>query len=96
MKAGLQWLLRLHGDTRARRTAQAYRALLSEESGIARLILADLATYCRAGQTSFVPGDPHQTAFNEGARDTFLHIAEMAGLKPADFPALIQEAQDDR
>ena len=96
MKAGVQWLLRLHGAARARRTAQAYRELLLPEGAMARLILADLATYCRAGQTSFVPGDPHQTAFNEGARDAFLHIAELAGLKPADFPELIHEAQDDR
>ncbi len=96
MKAGVQWLLRLSGAARGRRTAMAYRARLSPDDAAARLILADLATYCRAGQTSFVPGDPHQTAFNEGARDAFLHIAELAGLKPADFPALIEEARDDR
>ena len=96
MKAGVQWLLRLHGDRRARRTAQAYRELLAAENPMARLILADLAAYCRVGQTSFVPGDPYQTAFNEGARDALLHVAELAGLRPDDFPALIQEAQDDR
>jgi hypothetical protein len=43
-----------------------------------------------------VAGDPHQTAFNEGARDVFLHVAEMCGLVPADFAALIQEVIDDR
>lgn len=96
MKAGIQWLLRLNGGQRARRIAQAYRDLLSPDGKAARLILADLAAYCRVGQTSFVPGDPHQTAFNEGARDAFLHIAELVGLRPADFPAMIQEAEDDR
>ncbi len=73
MKAGIAWLLRLHGRRRARRVAEAYRQRLDGEDVLARFILSDLAQYCRAGQSSFVPGDPHQTAFNEGARDVFLH-----------------------
>lgn len=96
MKAGLRWLLRLHGATRARRVAEAYRQQLGSESGQGRIILADLAHYCRVGQSSFIAGDPHQTAFNEGARDVFLHVAEMCGLSPADFTMLIDEVRDDR
>lgn len=96
MKAGLRWLLRLHGLRRAQRVAEAYRLQLSPESAAARLILSDLAHYCRVGQSSFAAGDPQATAFNEGARDTFLHVAEMCGLKPADFTGLIDEVIDDR
>lgn len=96
MKPGLTWLSRLHGPRRARRVAEAYRQHLSGEDALARLVLSDLAHYCRAGQSSFVAGDPHQTAFNEGARDVFLHVAEMCGLVPADFAGLIQEVIDDR
>jgi hypothetical protein len=96
MNAGLAWLLRLHGARRARRVAEAYRRHLAAESAGARLILSDLAHYCRVGRSSFVPGDSHQTAFNEGARDVFLHLAEMCGLDPADFTALLQEVIDDR
>lgn len=96
MKAGVTWLLRLHGARRARRAAEAYRQRLGGDDTVVRLILSDLAHYCRAGQSSFVAGDPHQTAFNEGARDVFLHVAEMCGLVPADFAGLIQEVIDER
>ena len=65
--------------------AAAYRKLgIRDET--ARLILDDLARYCRVGATSFVAGDPHQTAFNEGSRDAFLHVIEMIGLSPSDLP----------
>jgi hypothetical protein len=96
MKAGIAWLLRLHGRARARRVAEAYRQALSADSSLGRLVLSDLAHYCRAGQSSFVAGDPHQTAFNEGARDVFLHIAEMCGVTPMDFTALVEEVIDER
>lgn len=96
MKAGLAWLLRLHGRRRAQRVAEAYRQQLDPANAASRLILSDLAHYCRIGQSSFVPGDSHQTAFNEGARDVFLHVAEMIGLAPAAFTALIDEVMDDR
>lgn len=96
MKAGLAWLIRLHGLRRARRVAEAYRQLLAPETDSARLVLSDLAQYCRVGRSSFVPGDPYQTAFNEGARDVFLHIAGMSGLAAADFTGLIDEVLDER
>lgn len=96
MKPGLTWLLRLHGRQRAQRVAEAYRRQLSRDDALGRLILSDLAHYCRAGQSSFTAGDPHQTAFNEGARDVFLHIAEMCGVAPQDFAKLLQEVIDDR
>ena len=96
MKSGVGWLLRLHGRNRAQRVADAYRRQLTPDEAAGRLILSDLAHYCRAGQSSFVPGDPHQTAFNEGARDAFLHIAEMCCVKPQDFAELLEEVIDDR
>lgn len=96
MKAGLRWLLQLHGAKRAPRVASAYRQQLQPETASGRLILSDLAHYCRVGQSSFVAGDPYQTAFNEGARDVFLHVAEMCGLKPAEFTVLIDEVIDER
>jgi hypothetical protein len=96
MKAGITWLVRLHGRVRGQRVADAYRRQLSADEASGRLILSDLAHYCRAGQSSFVAGDPHQTAFNEGARDVFLHVAEMCGVTPQDFAGLLQEVIDDR
>ena len=84
MKAGVKWLIGLFGVERAPEVARAYRQALGKESPEARLVLADLAQYCRVGATSFVPNDPHQTAFNEGARDVYLHVCDRAGWPPAD------------
>lgn len=70
----------------------AYAALLATPEG--KLMLRDLAAYCRVGASSFVAGDPHQTAFNEGTRDVFLHVAEMAGVRPEDFTSLLAETDN--
>lgn len=96
MKPGVEWLVNLFGRKKAVPVARAYAMALNPDSIDGGLILADLAHYCRAGQTSFVPGDPHQTAFNEGARDAFLHVAEMVGLTPNDFPRILKEAAHER
>lgn len=93
MKAGVQWLLNVFGDKKARQLAMDYRDFVAGDPG--RRIMADLAQYCRVGHTSFVAGDPHQTAFNEGARDVFLHISELAGLQPDDFPTMMEESRND-
>lgn len=85
MKRAVEWLFNAHGRA-AKPVAGAYVTLLATPEG--KLVLRDLAAYCRVGQSSFVAGDPHQTAFNEGARDVFLHVAEMAGIRPDDFPQL--------
>ena len=91
---GALWLMRAFGWRRGRAVAAAYRTRLDPNDATARLILDDLARYCRAGATSFIAGDPHQTAFNEGARDAFLHVIEMIGLRPADFPLDLPGAPD--
>lgn len=85
MKRAIEWLFNAHGR-HAKPVAAAYRELLATPEG--KLVLRDLAAYCRVGASSFAAGDPHQTAFNEGARDVFLHVAEMAGLRPDDFQQL--------
>lgn len=74
---------------RAQQVGMAYRAVFDTPQG--RDVLLDLAKYCNVSTTSFVAGDPHQTALNEGRRDTFNHIAEMLGLTPADFPDIVKE-----
>ncbi len=91
IKPGAQWLARVFGPGRAAKVASCYRAALDPSTQAGRLVLADLACYCRMGKSSFVPGDPHQTAFNEGARDVFLHVIEIIGLTPEEFPNLLKE-----
>lgn len=89
MSAAVEWLTRAFGGQRSA-VAMAYRNLLGRDNPSGRLIVADMARYCNVGVTSFVPGDPHQTAFREGARDAFLHLVQMAGLRPDDFPELMK------
>jgi hypothetical protein len=99
MKTGLVWLRNAFGARRGVAVANAYRALFAGGGGEGRLVLDDLARYCRAGATSFVANDPHQTAFNEGARDVFLHVAELAGLDPsaiADYFIPSSDKETDR
>lgn len=56
-------------------TIAAYRTLLDPGDQRARLIWADLAAACHAGETTHVPGDPHASAFREGKRAVFLYLA---------------------
>lgn len=95
MKPGALWLARAFGAREARAVAAAYREKLGMRDEAARRVLADLARYCRVGQTSFVAGDPHQTAFNEGSRDVYLHIAEMIGLEPGELVAQLKPPMSD-
>lgn len=90
MNGGVKWLTEAFGGGRRAAVAMAYRNLLGRDNPSGRLIVADMARYCNVGSSSFVAGDPHQTAFNEGARDAFLHLVEMAGLRPEDFPELMK------
>jgi hypothetical protein len=83
-KSGMEWLHRLFGPEGAASVAQAYHQQLSPTHQQGWLILSDLAAYCQVRSTSFST-DPYQTAFNEGARDVFLHIAEMLGITPDDL-----------
>lgn len=85
MRSAAAWLARLWRG-RASDVAAAYRQQLDPDGPRARLVLADLAALCGAGETSVVPGDPQGTAFNEGKRAVWLHVASMLRLDPGDIP----------
>ncbi len=53
----------------------AYRRTFATEDG--ETVLADLKIRFAFEQTTFVQGDPHQTAYNEGQRSAILLIARM-------------------
>ena len=53
----------------------AYRRTFNSEDG--ETVLSDLKTRFAFEQTTFVQGDPHQTAFHEGQRSAILLIARM-------------------
>lgn len=46
----------------------------SSNASMAQEVLQDLARFCLSQQTSFVPNDPTNTAFNEGKRAVWLRI----------------------
>ena len=85
MRSAAAWLARLWG-WRAADVAAAYRQQLDPDGTRSRLVLADLAQVCMAGETSVVPGDPQGTAFNEGKRAIWLHIQSMLRLDPSEIP----------
>ena len=84
------WLRPWAERGRAQALAGAYRGAFAGR----RLVLADLARLCNAAEVSFRPGDPHMTAFNEGKRAVWLHIAAMLALTERDL-ADLKEVFDD-
>lgn len=90
----VEWLTGLWGR-RADAVRLAYRRAFTGDAG--RLVLADLGACCGEDVTSFVPGDPHQTAFREGKRAALLHIRSMLDLKAGELLPFVpgnQETQD--
>ncbi len=83
-----RWLKRLNQNSQ-KSLIEAYQDAFSGQQG--KLILKDLALYCKFNETSFTPEDPYATAFNEGARDAFLHILEMLHMDPQ---SLINHPED--
>lgn len=91
MRSAAAWLVRLWRD-RAGDVAAAYRERLDPDGPRARLVLADLAALCGAGETSVVPGDPQGTAFNEGKRAVWLHLQDMLALAPDRLTELMERS----
>jgi hypothetical protein len=55
----------------------------------------DLARYCRANESTAVPGNSDATFFNEGQRAVWLHLTTMADLGPADLKKLLKIPMPD-
>lgn len=85
------WLHFLWPAHRREPVVRAYAQTLDPGSPVARLVLADLMHLCQAKDTSMVPGDPHQTAFNEGKRAVWLHIQDMLDVDADDIAELLKE-----
>ena len=77
----------LHQEIRKREQIQrAYYDLL--QSPHAKLVMEDLARFCRANASTFEQSDPNGrvSAFREGRREVYLRIMQMAALKPEEAP----------
>ncbi|XWO13721.1 putative phage protein [Candidatus Hepatincola sp. Pdp] len=85
MKNGLTWLIHAFGANKGSKIAASWKSIFNIQDESSRQVLQDLAAYCNMYNSSFVVNDSHHTAFNEGARDVFLHILEMANLTLEDI-----------
>jgi hypothetical protein len=64
----------------------AYRQALGSPAG--KIILADLAVFCRANESCAVPGDRDRTMMLEGRREVWLRISHHMNLSPEQLYAL--------
>lgn len=76
-------------------TADAWKNIFDLNDPNIQLIIRDLAIYCNFHHTSFVKDNPYQTSFNEGARDVFLHLLEMANIDVDAVVKLIKEIDNN-
>jgi len=96
LKKKFENLYRLLGfsgnPTQAVKIAQYYHDVFDGEAG--KHVLADLADRCKVwvvDDTNLM--DTQRTAFNEGQRSVFLHIAAMRGLNNKDYIEFIDEVR---
>lgn len=54
----------------------AYSSIFKGDMG--KIVMRDLKDWCHIDNTSFHPGDPYCSAFNEGKRFVYLRICKMA------------------
>ena len=73
---------------------RAYQRVFTTDQGVA--VLRDLARFCNALEISVERGDPQMTAFNEGRRAVFLHIADKLRWNERDLIRLAEAAARDR
>ena len=81
LNSALAWLRNAWGHKPAAEQealVKAYRRIAESRDG--QRVLLDLARYANVLNSSYAPGDAHQTLFNEGQRDVYLHIMSMAGV----------------
>jgi len=62
-------------DKRIEQITQSYKQIFDSENG--KKVLQDLANRCSYNNTTFVEGDSHATAFEEGKRSVFLFIKQL-------------------
>lgn len=67
------------------RTAKSdwYKSVFESYQG--KMVLADLIKFSNAHDQSYTPGDPTQTAFNEGMRRVVTRIEKFTGMTPKEI-----------
>ena len=63
--------------------AQWYKNVFNSPDG--EMVLADLIKFANAHDQSYTPGDPTQTAFNEGMRRVVTRIEKFVDMTPKEM-----------
>lgn len=71
-----------------------YKELFGEANIAGRAVLADLFSFCSMDKSTFFPGDPYLTAYNEGARRVFLRILGMLRMDVKDIEELMKQMKE--
>lgn len=72
---------------------KSYKQVFNTEDG--KQVLAHLCRNCFLTQTTFVAGDPHQTAMNEGSRRVVLSIIRQLNMDEKDLLKQIEEQSNE-
>jgi hypothetical protein len=65
--------------------SRSYKAVFNKENRAVRVVLADLARYCRANKPTFSGEESHKAAFLEGRRDVMNRIMEQLNVSENDL-----------
>lgn len=74
------------------RRTNAYKTIFNTPEG--QEVLKYLAEEAGAYRPSFVPGDPYQTAFNEGKRQMYSHITGVINQNEEVIRRALQQEQE--
>lgn len=89
-RAGANLLRRKHESRRYH-----YRQVFCGDDGAptpsATQVLADLRRFCKATDSSHVPGDPYSTAVNEGRREVWNWIQGYLNLSDEQIARLVED-----
>lgn len=69
--------------------ARAYRQAFNPNSPVDAVVLADLASFCRANESCAVPGDHDRTMMLLGRQEVWLRIQQHINLTPEQLFALL-------
>lgn len=84
------WLIE-HWPYSGREVSRQYRALTETSPHV----VSDLAALCFADRSTFVPGDPYQSAFNAGMQEVWHHIRDQLNVDPDKLAAIINLMEED-
>ena len=76
------------------RRTEIYKRVFGTDDG--KLVLEDLADFCRMKETAFVPGDIYGTVYQEGMKNVYLHILRVLNLTDKEISELIYETYNVR